>query len=525
MSFAVRLATDQLPVEAGTSTPLDIEIANQSDSTDQYELGIEGLDGEWTAVPVPSFSVSARDIQTQKVFFKPPRTSESVAGNYPFVVKVRSLETGEVRATQGVLQIKPYHHMSMEIMPKKGVYSPLKKQNVFHTTLVNLGNTEHTMQLFGSDPEDALTFEMPTEQVVVGPGQQKEVRVSVLPMRRRPVSAPRLHGFQVSARSIDTPSVFSSAQAQMEQRPAMTAGGIFVFLLVLSVMIGWLAFIPKDPVMDTFMLDRSVANIGETVDLSWLSSNAKSVKITFNGKVIVSAGAPRGTTSYAVDTSGTFEAVAVRDSKTSAPLQAILTVKIPEKPAPPQVVSFDIKQREVAPGESFFVTYKLKDSAKATLTPTGAVLDPKLNSIQITAPSQTGWVKYQIVAENGSETARSREISVNVVQKPLASIVVFRADPMTVDPLLGKTTITWQITGASRAELLIDGQTMELPKTEGEITIDVTKTVQITLIGYDANGVTVKKAATIKVESPPPVDDTAGGSTGGNTTGDTGGGR
>lgn len=524
MSFAVRLASDQLPVEAGTSTPLDIEIANQSDVTDQYELGIEGLDGEWTAVPVPSFSISARDIQTQKIFFKPPRTSESLAGNYPFVIKVRSLETGETRSCQGVLQINPYHHMSMEIMPKKGVYSPIKKENVFHATLVNLGNVEHTMQLFGSDPEDALTFEMPTEQVVVGPGQQKEVRVAVVPMHRRPISAPRLHGFQISARSLDTPSVFGSAQAQIEQRPAVTSSGIFVFLLVLSVMIGWLAFIPKDPAMDTFMLDRSVANIGETVDLSWLSSNAKSVMITFNGKVIVSAGAPKGTTSIAVDTSGTFEAVAVRDAKTSAPLQAVLTVKVPEKLAPPQVLSFEIKQRVVAPGESFFVTYKLKDSAKATLTPTGAVLDPKLNSIQITAPSQAGLVKYQIVAENGSETVKSREVTVNVVQKPLASIVVFRAEPMTVDPLLGKTTITWQITGASRAELVVDGQRMDLPKTEGEITIDITKTVQITLVGYDANGISVKKSATIKVESPPPADDGSSGDTGGNT-GDTGGGR
>ena len=41
MSFAVRLATDHLSIDAGVSTALDIEISNRTDSTDQYELSIE----------------------------------------------------------------------------------------------------------------------------------------------------------------------------------------------------------------------------------------------------------------------------------------------------------------------------------------------------------------------------------------------------------------------------------------------------------------------------------------------------
>lgn len=520
MSVSVRLGTDLLPVDAGVSTPLDIEIANQTDATDQYELTVEGLDPEWTAVPVPSFSVSSRDIQTQKVFFKPPRTSESLAGNYPFVVKVRSLESGETRVTQGVLQIKPYHHMSMEILPKKGTYSPVKRRNVFHATLVNLGNTEHMMQFMGSDPEDSLNYEFPGEQISVGPGQQKDVRIVVLPTERRPLSSSRLHGFQISARSMDTPSVSASAQAQLEQRPVVTAGGLFTFIMFLALFIGWYMFMPKPPVMETFMADQQLVHSGDKVTLSWSSANAKSVRILFNDKVIVSAGAPKSSTSINASISGTFKAVAVRDTRESVAMEFDLKVQEPVVVLPPVVESFDVRPREVAPGESLVCTYQLKNAETATLNPAGVKLDPTSESIKFTAPAQTGTVKYYIRADNSVKNVRSREITVTVAAKPKAAIVVFRADPMEVDPLLGKCTITWQISNAARAELIVDGQTTQLEDTSGEITLDVTKTTQITLVGYDSNGLTVKKSATIKLKATePPPDDTLPG-----TTGDTGGG-
>ncbi|MCC7434322.1 MAG: hypothetical protein IT363_06520 [Methanoregulaceae archaeon] len=513
MSFAVRLAADMIASEAGSTTPLDLEVANQSDQTDQYELSIEGLDPEWTAVPVPVFAVSAHDLQGQKVFFKPPRTSESLAGNYPFVIRVRSLESGEVRLTQGVLEIRPYHSVSMEILPKKGVYGPWRRTNIFRATIINLGNCEETLQLFGSDPEDALAYDLPADQITIAPGQQREVAITVNPVQRRALSNPRLHGFQISARSVETPSVYCAAQAQLEHRPVVSPGNFMLFLIAVGLMVGWWAFRPMPPVLDAFQIDPAVVPPGGAVRLTWQSSHAKSVKVLFNDSVIVSQGAPRGTTTINVDRSGTFTAIAVRETRTSAPSIVSVTVKVPEVLPPPEVTAFEIKTREVAPGESFFVSYRVKDAIKATLSPSGQILDPKLESIQVEAPSQPGVVRYFIVAENAAgQTAKSRTINVNVAAKPEANIVVFRADPMEVDPLVGKCKISWQITGAVRAELVVDGQTLALETTEGEMTLDVTKTVPVVLIGYDANGLTVKKSATITLKAPivRPDDSTTG---------------
>src|SRR5438046_642515 len=124
MSFTIRLAQDLTAVEAGATVPLSIEIKNKGEAADRYEMQVEGLDTEWTASPEPVFNVGANESHSQKVFFKPPRASETLAGNYPFVVKVRSLESGDSRTVQGVLQVKAFHHLSMEISPKKGYLSP-----------------------------------------------------------------------------------------------------------------------------------------------------------------------------------------------------------------------------------------------------------------------------------------------------------------------------------------------------------------------------------------------------------------
>src|SRR6185503_11001728 len=97
MSFTIRLSQDLTAVEAGATVPLSIELTNKGEEADRYEMQVEGLDPEWTASPEPVFTVGQHEIHSQKVFFKPPRASESLAGNYPFVVRVRSLESGDAR--------------------------------------------------------------------------------------------------------------------------------------------------------------------------------------------------------------------------------------------------------------------------------------------------------------------------------------------------------------------------------------------------------------------------------------------
>src|SRR2546423_2958054 len=265
MSFSIQLSSALIPLEAGDNTPVNLQVSNRGEEADRFEVGIEGLDPEWTAIPVALFSVGAGETQSSDLFLKPPRASESLAGNYPFVVKVRSVNSGEARSAQGVLQIKPYNHLSMEIVPKKGSVSPVRSTEIFHASIMNLGNTEQTLQIYGSDPEDAFAFEFGQEQVTVGPGQQKEVEIRAMPTSSRPFSSPKLYVFTISVRSIQSPSLVASSQAQIEQKPMITPTSLAVAALLVLVAFFWFLSRPQPPKVDALSVDPPVANQGDLV--------------------------------------------------------------------------------------------------------------------------------------------------------------------------------------------------------------------------------------------------------------------
>ena len=222
MSFTLQLTPDLVSAEPGASVPVSIVVQNRGESRERYEMEIEGVDPEWKAVPVPVFEADAGEKRTERFFFKPPRASESVAGNYPFVVRVRSLETGTAQMVQGVLEVKPFHHLSMEVSPKRGIVSPAHKNCTFEVTLVNLGNSEHTVRILAGDAEEECAYELESDQITVGPGGQRQVELTVSPKRNPWFTSGRLVGISISARSVDTPSVVSTSQAQLEQRPLLS---------------------------------------------------------------------------------------------------------------------------------------------------------------------------------------------------------------------------------------------------------------------------------------------------------------
>lgn len=511
MSFTAQLETDFLVVEAGANTPLSLEIANRSDATDQFEVEIEGLDPEWTAIPVASFSVSARASHRAIIFFKPARNSENVAGNYPFVLKIRSLETGEVRTVQGALQIKPYFHLSMEMAPKKGTYSPTGKNNEFVAALVNLGNSELNLQVFGSDPEDSLTYQFGTEQLSLGPGQQREVVVTVTPTRKRAISSPILHGFTISVRSPENVGVVAAAQAQLEQKPLLSPGGLILGLIGAFLAFFWWWTLPKAPVLDTFTVNKSVIIPGEMVSLTWTSSNAKRVRILFGSEVIVEGGRPNGSMEYRPPTSGKFLAVAVRDTRSSTPLQVNVDVRAPAKAPPAEITRFEIPDRQVEPGQKFMVNYKVSGAVKVVIMPTQTLLDPTMDSIQLEAPSEPGTVNYQLKAVNASgDAVDSKQIRVSFGFTPKARITAFQANPEIVEETAPQTTIRWAVENTSRAELQVAGQKIDLSGSGGTVSVDILQSGDIVLVAYDERGLATRRKLTVRVKkTQPPVDDSS----------------
>ena len=510
MSFSVRLVTDLVTVEAGATVPVSIEVANKGAESDRYEVQIEGIDSEWTAIPEAVFVVEPGEIHTEKFFFKVPRASESQAGNYPYVVRVRSLNSGEAKTAQGVVQVKPFHYLTMEIGPKKGTYSPTRKQNVFDVTVLNLGNTTHTLHLSGSDPEEACAYEFESEQIQVSPGQERTVEVEVVPATTSFLSNSRLHGFAITGRSVENPSTIATAQAQLEQRPFLTPATLTFLVFLFIVVAAWFALLPKPPTVSLTVSRRQV-NRGEPVVVTWRADNAKSVQVSVNGQPLVE-GDPQlsGEADWVPNETGTVSitAQAFRDQRSSNIDTEQVIVSEPP-PVPKPTVDFKAGRRQINLGETVELTYDIQNAVEAYLQPGPQKLPLQLKSVTV-QPNKEGPNQYEIVATGADGQVTSAKVVVNVVDKLKVVILAFEAKPKKLDVGGGYVTISWQVSNAARVELSGGPEPFvpENPTAAGSQEFMVDKTTTFILKAIDENGRSISKSIRIEVAVPdmPPID-------------------
>lgn len=517
------ISTDSIVVEPGATAPLTIDVENTEATEDQIEISIEGIDGDWIAIPVPTVRLGAGERQAVKVFFKPIRTSESTAGNFPFVARVRSLSTGDSRTAQGMLTIKPFVSVTAEVNPKKGFVTPTKSQNIFALTLMNLGNSEQQFQLSADDPEDACAYEFDEETVTLAPGQQRDVDFVVNPKQGSPFGSTRLIGFAVNARGLGNQGVAATSQAQLEVRPFLTP-------LSLSTIVGigvvatifWFTQ-PKPPSVRLELVSAREVFKGDKVEVHWVAEHATSVKLVAGGETIRDNLPPEGSEEIEAPLVGTLrvQAVAFRDSRSSDPSTINVTVKEPPVIPEPEIIRFSPANETVNKGEKITLNYKFGPSVvKAYLSPQNIDLNLNVNSILVD-PATVGWNEFTLVAENTAKKLVKKVIRVNVLDPCLAKIVKFSVDPLLVDPAVGKVTLNWQVTTAVRVELSYTGAKTYTLEPVGSTDIPIIGKTTFTLKAFDVNGKSITQSVTVdmKKEEIPPNDPAIGPPTTGTTAG------
>lgn len=500
MSFTISLNPDFIQIEPGATLPLQCKIENLSDQADHFEIFIEGIDPEWVAIPIPSFAVDGKRQSIEKILIKPARVSESLTGTYPFVIKLRSLQSGETRTAQGIIEIKPFRHLSIDISPKRGMVSPFHKEFNYQLTVMNLGNAEQTFQLFANDPEDHCAFEFESEKVILGPGQQKNINLSARSSKKSLLANSRLYGFSVIARSNEVASTMSTTQAQLEQKAIASPAAFFTAFLLFVIGLGWFATRPKPPVIERFASHKHEINLGETNEIFWKASQAKHVQIYSNNTLLYDNLDIEGSRAFQPATPGVYRLsiIAISGEKKSSPELLDLIVKEPIQIPPPKILGFKISPTTLHVGQTFAVQYKLAPSVvKATLSPPGIVLDPKIHEIELIA-SRSGEIEYHLIAENANGVTTERIIRVKVTEGSDAAIVMFKATPEIIDPHHHDVKVTWQLTNAVRAEIKDGDQVYEIDPSLGSKDLFLTKPVTLTLTAYDSHGHITEKQIKIK---------------------------
>ena len=152
---------------------------------------------------------------------------------------------------------------------------------------MNLGNSEHTLQLSAQDPDDRCAYEFESDQVVLGPGQQQEVEMVADPKQTPLLSSGRLIGFSVFARSLNERNVSATAQAQLEQRSLLSPATLVAFVLLLGAVGAWWTMRPVPPTVQ-LQITPMRAMEGDTVQIRAIADHADHVKITVgeSGEVV-----------------------------------------------------------------------------------------------------------------------------------------------------------------------------------------------------------------------------------------------
>lgn len=520
MSFDLSLRTASVDVDPGVASTLEVEIANRSSDPQQMELEVLGLDHEWVAIPVPVFVLAEGEAVTHKVVFKPPRVSESIHGEYPFTVRVRSLETGEAKEVASILHVKPFHHLSMELSPKRGRVGGLKRGYPFSLTVMNLGNTDHTAQLTGTDPQNMCAFSFDQEQIPLTAGQQVTIGAEVSATTGRLLANPRLYGFTITGRSVNTPNVACAAQGQLEQRALFSPGSFVLTILCLMLAIGWWTIFPKAPRMETLVLSTREVPEGEPLKVSWSASHAANVELYLDDRLFYT-GMPTGTYDLEVDRAGVIKAVAVRDGNRSHPRTASFEIRAKERAAPPAITAFDIVPAEVEEGQALTVRYSVGPSVtKLILEPVNTELNLAVNEREI-VPNRSGEITYILVASNADGQQTKREFKVNVKPTPnvsLANIWKFDADPKELGPEGGDVVLTWEVYNTVKLWVLENGIEHSVPPANGAQVFQVTRDTTFILKAADERGREVTKSIDVKIRQPDVPPPTASATTGGSAT-------
>ncbi len=506
MGFRVQLATSSFSVEPGVAASVAMEVTNEGQSPIKLEVVVEGIDPEWVAIPVPVIELAGGESVTERIFLKPPREPESLHGTYPFVVRVRE-EGGDEKVHTCSLDVKPFHNVSIDVQPRRGFVSPLSRETVFHATVMNLGNVEHSVKLFASDHDELFSFEFDQEQVTVAPGAQKEVSVTATAVKSPLLANARLQQLTVSARSMDERTIATATHAQIEQRALITPGIMWLAALLVFILAAFIVLLPKRPVVDAFSVTPESVTVGDSFTIEWSSSNSKSVELSVDGQIFPDL-APSGRKTILsselpeLDQFGRRIEVFIKAYNgriESGVKTRLVTIVQREVPPDPVILEFSVTPSELKIGESYIVQYRLSDSVtKALLSPIGLPLDLSKDGVPLTALVE-GEFDYVLRAENsaGQEVAKSVHVVIRKGSK--ASIIVFRADPAFVDPLDGRVTLMWQVNNAARIELFENGRSSpRFTEAEGQIDRVISQDTTFRLVVTDDEGVTAEKEVTVK---------------------------
>jgi hypothetical protein len=171
-----------LEVDPGAETSCDVRVRNTGMVVDRVTLEVLGEAAGWAEVQPPQLNLLPGTDATAKVVFRPPRSSDVLAGAVDFAVRARSQEDPEGSVVEeGTVTVARFSELVAELRPKTATGRRVAR---FRLIVSNLGNHALNTEISALDPDDELGFRVKPEVVITRPGTSTFIKLRAAPKKR-----------------------------------------------------------------------------------------------------------------------------------------------------------------------------------------------------------------------------------------------------------------------------------------------------------------------------------------------------
>ncbi len=470
--FKVSLSAPELQVEGGQIVDLVVSVKNLSQVVDQYRLDIKGLDPRWYEIKVASVSLFPQDQDQLTIVFKPPKSSEALAGDHNFKIFLYSREyPDETFVTTFNLKILPYFSYEAKLSPEK--LSTRGPANL-HIDIENRGNTPIGFEFAAEDSERSLNYQFKPEITTVQPAKVGSVSLKVTQKKRKFIGSGESYEPEIKVIPKEHPEASKSFVANLTFKPTIPVWLLVLLsLLLIGGIIYFLLFFTKGPEIVYFEANPTHINPGEEVTLRWEVKHAKKVDI----KPAVGVSFPiKGTFKIYPKETTKYRLIAAGKLLRKTEKDLIIRVGL-------KILYFrarsgnTVSNHIVIPkGKSFTLEWKVEGVSKVSIDPD--VGTQPAHGKMVLTPTDTTRYALKAQGPNGPEV---RYVTVSILSPPV--IHSFEAENNQV-PYGHKVTINWNVSGVDRVKIKGLGEF----KAIGSTTWKATKSHTFILEAKNASG-------------------------------------
>jgi hypothetical protein len=171
-----------LEVDPGAETSCDVRVRNTGMVVDRVLLEVLGEAADWAEIEPPQLNLLPGTDGTARVIFRPPRSSDVLAGLVDFAVRARSQEDPDGSVVEeGTVTVARFSELVAEMRPRT---VRARRRARFRLIVSNLGNHPLNTEISALDADAELDFRIHPEVIVTRPGTSTFVKLRAAPRKR-----------------------------------------------------------------------------------------------------------------------------------------------------------------------------------------------------------------------------------------------------------------------------------------------------------------------------------------------------